>query len=193
MPTEFELKYRCTPEDQGRIQAVYPGGYRRIAMATTYYDTPTAALSQRHWTLRHRQEGERHVCTLKTPAPGGARGEWELDCPDIHAALPRLAEASGNAELLVLTREGLVEACGAAFQRLAKQIEEPNFTAELAIDRGILTGGGKELPFAEVELELKSGSREALIQFAARFARKFRLEIEPRSKFARAKALAREG
>lgn len=193
MPTEFELKYRCTPEDLNRIQAVYPGGCRKTAMATTYYDTPSGALSHRHWTLRYRREEERHVCTLKTPAPGGARGEWELDCPDIWAAIPALSAASGNTELAELAKEGLVEVCGASFQRLARQIEEPDFTAELAMDRGVLTGGGKERAFAEVELELKSGSREALIQYAARFARKFRLEMEPKSKFARARALVQEG
>ena len=60
---------------------------------------------------------------------------------------------------------------------------------ELALDEGILTGSGKEIPLREVELELKEGSDEALLAFGPEFAKRFALEEEPLSKFARAKAL----
>lgn len=188
MGTEFELKYRATPAQLERILSAFPGGYTRIPMTTTYYDAPDGSLSARLCTLRHRQEGDRHVCTLKTPRPDGARGEWEAECDDIHKALDILGELSG----MKLPRE-LVITCGARFQRLAKKIETEDFTAELALDSGVLLNGTIELPFAEAELELKSGSREKMEEYARLFAAIYGLEREGRSKFARAKMLGQEG
>ena len=45
--------------------------------------------------------------------------------------------------------------------------------------------------FAEVEVELKSGSEEALTAYAAALAAKYGLQIQPKSKFQRAKALVK--
>lgn len=187
MGTEFELKYRATSAQLERIMAVFPGGYTRIPMTTTYYDTPAGELSARHCTLRHRQEGERHVCTLKTPRPDGARGEWETECDDIHKALDILGELSGEK-----LPDALVITCGARFTRFAKAIETEDFTAELALDSGVLLNGTKEFPFAEAELELKSGSREKMEEYARLFAAIYGLERESLSKFARASMLGQE-
>lgn len=192
MGLEFELKYRAADRQHARILAACPGGYTETVMTTSYYDTPDGALSRLRWTLRHRQEGARHVCTLKTPASGAARGEWELECEKIEDALAPLARASGENELLTLTAGGLVLACGARFTRLAKVIEGEGFAAELALDKGVLINGEKQAEFSEVELELKSGSQEALMAFAERFAHTFALEQQPRSKYARARDLGRE-
>ena len=60
------------------------------------------------------------------------------------------------------------------------------------MDRGILLGGGKELPFAEVEVELKSGSEEAALTFAKALAAEFGLIPEAASKYKRALTLATE-
>ena len=69
-------------------------------------------------------------------------------------------------------------------------IETADFTAELAIDSGILLGGGKEAPLCEVELELKSGDPKAMTAFMEQVAAQYGLVPEPHSKFRRAKALA---
>ena len=193
MATEFELKYRATPELLEQIRAAFPGGYVFIPMATTYFDTPQGDLGLRRWTLRHRREGEREVCTLKTPAPGGARGDWEVDCADIHEAVGVLAEKSGMAELSELARGDLTATCGARFDRQALLLEKEDFSAELALDVGFLMNGEKAAPFAEAELELKAGSREALVAFGEAFQARFGLEVQPLSKFARARALEQEG
>ena len=60
---------------------------------------------------------------------------------------------------------------------------------ELALDEGALMGGGKTLPFAEIEVELKSGEEAAAIAFAETLARKFGLTPEPKSKAQRAMEL----
>ena len=68
----------------------------------------------------------------------------------------------------------------------------PGAVVELALDRGVLLGGGQELPFAEMEVELKEGSEEAAIRFAQALAEEFSLEPAHKSKHARAVALARQ-
>ena len=189
MGLEYELKYRATPEQLARIGADFPGAYTVRQMTTAYFDTPDGALSARRWTLRCRQEDDVFVCTLKTPAGQGARGEWDLVCDDIYAAIPVLAEKAGVPELLELTAGGVINTCGAKFVRRFRQIELAGTVAELALDRGQLMGGGKTVEFAEVEVELKEGSRENVDRLAMILAQSYGLEREPKSKYARAKAL----
>ena len=93
-------------------------------------------------------------------------------------------------ELMAMTVSGLREICGARFTRLAGLLELPGCTAELALDEGILLGGGKELPFREVEVELKEGSEEAVTAFAKSLAAELNLVPEYKSKVARARHLA---
>ena len=83
-----------------------------------------------------------------------------------------------------------VKTCGARFTRQAIDIHTPEFSAELAIDSGVLLGGGKEEPLCEVELELKSGNANAMIAYMTELATQFGLVTEPHSKFRRAKRLA---
>jgi triphosphatase len=75
--------------------------------------------------------------------------------------------------------------------RIAKTLELEGCTVELALDEGSLTGGGREIPLCEVEVELLSGSREAACVYAGALAVRFGLKQETRSKFRRALALAR--
>ena len=50
-------------------------------------------------------------------------------------------------------------------------------------------GGGKTIPFAEIEVELKSGEEAAATAFAEALAQEFNLTPEPKSKAQRAMAL----
>lgn len=189
MGREFELKYRADREKIAAIAARF-GDFSTISMETAYYDTPDHALGARHWTLRRRYENARAVCTLKTPLPDGSRGEWETDREDILCAVPELCKLGAPAELKHLTECGVSQLCAARFTRLAKTLEIPGATVELALDQGVLLGGGRELPFAEVEVELKAGQDAAAAAFAAALAEEFALTAEPRSKVQRAMALA---
>lgn len=188
MGREFELKYRA---DSGVIAAIRAsfGDFSEIRMETVYYDTLDAALSRRRWMLRRRYENGTSVCTLKTPLPDGSRGEWETPCDDIRLAVKELCKLGASEELLTLTAGGPTEVCAARFTRLAKQIVLENCTVELALDEGALMGGGRTLPFAEIEVELKSGEETAATAFAETLARKFSLTPEPKSKAQRAMEL----
>ena len=190
MATEFELKYAATAAQLDGIRAAVSGEYHSIAMETTYYDTPGRALSARKWTLRRRLENGVSVCTLKTPAGGLGRHEWEVEQDSIQTAIPELCKLSNLDDLAEMTAGGVSPVCGARFTRLACQVNIENAVVELALDEGILFGSGRELAFAEVEVELKSGAEEAACRFAEDLAARFHLIPEEKSKFRRALDLA---
>ena len=189
MSIEFELKYRATPEILAAVAADVKGSIRCFAMATTYYDTPDRALSRRHCTLRRRMENETSVCTLKMPAGALGRAEFELECDSIESAIPGLCKLSNFGELASMATE-LTEVCGARFDRVAIAVDAGDCVIELALDTGVLTGGGKELPLCELEVELKAGSRQGAEAYARALALRYGLQPETQSKFRRASLLA---
>ena len=190
MGREFELKYAATAAHLNILKERYPY-LQPIAMETTYYDNPAGDFSRLRWTFRRRTENGKSICTLKTPMAGLGRAEFEVACPDILEAVPLLRKAGAPAQLLLLTEPGISPSCGARFTRLAGLLELPGCTVELALDEGVLLGGGKELPFTEVEVELKQGSEDAAVTFAEGLAAELGMEPEPRSKISRAQALTR--
>ena len=189
MGREFELKYAATEHDLEILMEKYPH-LTPISMETTYYDSPDGKLGDAHWTFRRRMENGLSVCTLKTPGDALGHGEWEAECDDILASVALLLAEGAPQALAELTAEGVAESCGARFTRLAGLIECEGATVELALDRGVLLGGGKSLSFAEVEVELKSGSIAGAVAFGEALAREMNLKPEPRSKVARARMLA---
>ena len=188
MGREFELKYQATPEIIAEIRGKF-GDFTPISMETTYYDTADFSLRKRKWTLRQRLENGRAVCTVKTPLPDGSRGEWEVESPDLTAGAARLCAMGAPGEILDYVNQGVAPFCGARFTRLAKTIDLPGGKAELALDAGVLLGGGREQPFAEVEVELKDGEDAVALDFAEALAKEFGLKEQPKSKLARAMAL----
>jgi len=189
MGQEFELKFSATQAQQKAIFAAW-GPWQEIKMETTYYDTPQRTLSERHVTLRRRMENGVSICTVKTPAADGARGEWECQCSDIRSALSRLHSLGAPDYVAALASENLISVCGARFTRRACTLRLEDAVVELALDRGVLLGGEREIPLCEVEAELKEGSRDAVIRFAGTLAAQYGLQPESHSKFRRAAALA---
>ena len=189
MAVEYELKYRANAEVLERIQADFPGEYTVTEMTTTYYDTPGGDLAKLFWTLRHRREGNEHICTLKTPAGIDGRSEYEWHCEDIHEAIPHLSRLTGSNALNQLVERGLVETCGARFIRTARMFRAGATMAELAMDQGVLTNAGKEEPFAELEIELKRGYREEVQVMGFLLAEAYELEPETKSKYQRSREL----
>ena len=187
MGKEFELKYAATEAELEALKARYPH-LRPIAMETTYYDNAAGDFSRLKWTFRRRMENEKSICTLKTPMAGHGRAEFETECGEILEAVPLLVEQGAPRELLILTSRGVTPSCGAKFLRLAGLLEIPGGAVELALDQGVLLGGGKELPFAEVELNV--GREAAATAFAKALAAEYGLKPERRSKVARARKLA---
>ena len=189
MGREFELKFRADQAVLEKIREKYQD-FTTISMETTYYDTFDLKLAFHHWTLRRRMENGVSVCTFKRPHKDGGRGEWEVEASSIMEGVMKLCQSGADLELMRAAAGGLMETCGARFTRLARQIDLPGGKVELALDRGVLIGKGKELPFWEVEVELKEGADQVAADFAAALAEEFGLVPEPKSKFVRAMALA---
>ncbi len=189
MGREFELKFRATAAQFAALKADYVH-LRPIEMETTYFDTPYRKLAPLRWTLRRRMENGTSVCTLKIPGENGGRGEWEVESSSMMGAIPKLCQLGAPMDLMIHTVSGIIPVCGAKFTRLAGLLECEGCTVELALDAGILTGGTRELPILEVEVECKEGSEEAAAEFAAQLAAKYGLIPEEKSKYARALALA---
>lgn len=191
MGVEYELKFTATADQQAAIRELMPDEGRKLQMKTTYFDAPDGALSAKRIMLRLRQENDICVCTVKTPLPDGSRGEWECECEDVYEGTKKLCQLGAPQELATLTACGVQEVCGAAFAREAFDVCTGTARLEIALDRGVLLGGGEEMPLCEVEVELKEGAAEAANRFASDLARAFGLVPEKRSKFQRALSLAR--
>lgn len=190
MGSEYELKYAATPEILAAIHRDL-GDFAPIKMETTYFDTPEGSLSARRITLRLRKENDKSICCVKTPGRGDLCGEWEVEAASMEAGLPILCKLCDGADLILLTQTGVAPICGASFTRLCKHITCENCTVELALDEGILLGGGKTAPLSVVEVELKSGESACAAAFAQNLAERYSLRPERRSKFRRAYALAK--
>ncbi len=185
MGIEYERKFKLTYPTFLALDEAFGQETREIQMETTYYDSPSGALSSRHYTLRLRLENGKPVCTLKTPA-GEVRNEWETENASMENAIPQLIAQGAPAELQELAKEGLSPICGAKFTRLAKTIPITEGELEMALDYGKLFAGDREAPLCELELELKSGNRKSFDLFVWSVAGEFLLKEETESKFSRA-------
>lgn len=188
MAREFELKYQASPEILEKVREEYPS-FAEISMETTYYDTSAGDLKELRWTLRRRMENGRSVCSLKTPGDFIRRGEWEVEETDLKRAIPALLSLGAPAELGDHAAKGLAPVCGARFTRRAALLTLEDGTVELALDQGVFLGKTREVPFSEIEVELKSGKEEAALAFGAKLAEKYHLTPECRGKVERAMAL----
>ena len=185
MGIEFELKFRATEAALWEMRQHVAGTEKIFSMETTYYDAPDGSLSAKYYTLRRRMENNTSVCTLKTPAKGQGRNEFEVECNCIEEAIPKLCKLSGEN-----LPQSVVPVCGAKFTRIAKTVVLTDCTVEVALDQGVLSGGGREIPLCEAEVELKAGNLEGATAYAAQLAIAFNLTPETKSKFRRAKELA---
>lgn len=183
MATELEWKFSATEAAFSALEKAYEGALAPILMQTTYYDTPDRFFSSRRCTLRIRLENGRSICTLKTPAEKG-RTEWEVEMDSIEAAVPVLCKLAG-----LDAPEKVLPVCGAKFTRLYATLSLENATVELALDKGFLSGDGRQLPLLEVEIEHKGGSEADAELFARVLAKSYGLKPEADSKFKRAMEL----
>ena len=200
----MELEYKWEmPEDASSLEELGAFGGRithreTIDMDAAYYDTPGGLISGLGGALRLRSENGRSVCCLKIAAggSGGAklRQEYEAEAADISEGLRRLPGQGAPEEVCKRAlEEGVRQVCRTSFLRAAATVEicvaGRSCAAELAIDRGRLIKGDRWAPLAEVELEYKSGSKEAFHSLAEGLERQLGLKAIERSKSQRAMEL----
>lgn len=191
MGREWERKYAASKDVQQAIAAdpqirALTAETTVFAMESRYFDTPSGTLSAKMQTLRLRRENGRGVVTFKTPMADGVRGEWEYEAETLDGAAEKLAALGAPVE----PWSDLIEVCGASFTRTAITLTFPDGAkAELALDLGVLVGGGKQMPLAEVEVEHKGGGLSTVEAFCVLLADKYHLQAESKSKYLRARLL----
>lgn len=198
-----ELEYKFAVKNAEQLEQVLreaaqmaepDGDWQVQRMQTTYFDTPSGALSAKKWTLRHRWENEQGVACLKTPSEDPqARNEFETAADAMNAqALGDLVAAGAPQSLLELRRAGAIAPlCGAKFTRRVIRVRMADgTTANLSGDVGELFAGEKRIPLCEMEVEFAQGNEQSMKEYCTVLAHQFRLHIEPKSKFARARELA---
>lgn len=200
---ETELKFQVPAARRAGLRsAVATRTALRTRLQAVYVDTDDDRLAAAGLALRLRKEGRLWVQTLKGRGDGllqrqehelplpAQRGEPPLD-PARHAGTAvgeRLlqllqAQPGGPAALVALYRTDI--------QRLHRTVSHAGARIELALDEGWIIAAGQRLPVFEIEFELKSGPQSALLALAERWAQRFGLVWDVRTKSERGFRLAR--
>jgi inorganic triphosphatase YgiF len=171
-------------------------------MKAVYFDTEDFILSQHETAFRIRSEGDRVVGTLKwRGGEHGALGLYareEVNVPVSGDACflspdPTIFEESeyGEALLGLIDGKPLVGVFETIFGRKSFRIDTRSAICEVSIDEGKIIAGEKTAPIHELEIELFSGTEESLLKIGEDLVKRYGIEPEPLSKYARGLALAR--
>lgn len=202
-PTETELKLRCSVGDLVRVADLPLLVDRRIGVpetgseVSTYFDTADLTLFRAGMILRVRRKTDgRLIQTIKARAETAGtpetRYEWEWpvaqDGPDLSVLdtiNPAIAAAIGR------TRNRLNPIFATEITRTTWPIAlEPAGSALIMIDEGVVRSGLRTEAISEVELELGTGTAEALCRLAAELAAQVPVTIGVEAKSARGYRLA---
>ena len=171
MGVERELKFEVAPRSLRKLAASRV--LRRTAqlprhkyLVSTYFDTPGLLLRKNGVSLRVRQDGKKHLQTIKTAngAVALGRGEWEHE---LRNSEPDLRAARGTALQPLLSRKlqrQLQPVFATHVQRTVVPLRAGSSRIELALDEGHVRAGQKSCPLHEVELELKRGKASDLFK-----------------------------
>lgn len=201
-PTEVELKFQVPPARRAQVAAFVAGragASREIRLQAAYVDTPDRLLARAGMALRLRREGRQWVQTLKGMGSDGmTRDEHNLPLPG--AAMPAVDPArhvgQRVGERLLALLAGQPEAAlqtlfRTDIRRTVRRLRSPHGTVELAFDEGWLIAGEARLPVCELEIELLGGHPLAVLDVARRWALRYGLWLDTRSKAERGDMLAR--
>ena len=168
MTPEIELKLDISSEDADRLVASTLLGVPSTSdHRSVYFDTPDHALVKSGFSLRIRHVAETRIQTVKASGSRSlglfVRPEWERqiqgDSPELDVSGPLRASFGEKVEDLGPIFETRV-------RRQSWLVERPDAIIEVVLDRGEIDAGDRLSPICEVELELKSGSRQALFELA---------------------------
>jgi inorganic triphosphatase YgiF len=186
---EVELKLAVEPQDLARLEAhpLLRGRAKSQSLVSTYFDTTDQRLRKAGYSLRVRSDGRRLVQTIKAldGAAAGlfARGEWEREVaenrPDLESLKDTPLEVLAPDAAAVGALQPLFSVTVA---RSVRVVEQDGAEIEVALDQGVIDSDGRREPLAELELELKRGSPDALFALAAKLLEPPPLRLSIRSK-----------
>lgn len=176
MAEELEIKLSLTPDALAQAhawlsaQAGVTAGTEKT-LVNRYYDTPAGELNRQKVALRVRQAGDQYIQTLKTQGEfvDGAHRRQEWEWPLVGADL--------NIGLIADTPVGqgvnladLAPVFETNFLRRILMLEDNRATIECALDQGSILAGGNRRDLCELELELKQGAPDTLLDWARALA-----------------------
>ncbi len=204
---EFELKFQIPPARRDAVRAFVAGSkrpaLRPLRLQASYFDTPQRLLARSGIALRVRREGAAWVQTLKGAAPDGLGREEcnhplddgdDINTPPDVDPLRHRGVPLGD-QLIDLLASNPDDRLQCSYRsevmRLQRQLKTRFGTVELAFDEGQLIGAGDRLAICELEIELITGHPMAVIDVARRWAMRFGLWLDTRSKAERGDLLSR--
>lgn len=170
MNQEIELKLQLYPqsiEPLKNFMQQYPAPQNQF-LANTYYDSPDNLLAKNKMGLRIRQQDKELTLTLKTEGNivGGLhqRPEYNLALQEDNVDLNRLCQR--YAIELPCPQENIQMVFRTDFNRSIWLVTLDNHTEiEVALDEGKILTKDKQTPICELELELKQGTVNDLLDF----------------------------
>ncbi|MBT2325444.1 CYTH and CHAD domain-containing protein [Variovorax paradoxus] len=205
--TEFELKFQVDAPHRAAVEAaVARGSSQRTRLQARYFDTADGALAAQQLVLRVRKEGKHWVQTAKAPTDEPLqRHEHNVELSTERAGElppPRIERHAGTpvGELIVQALQAaghdpadavLVPLYATDIRRTTRQMRTGDARVELAFDRGEVRAGERSHTVCELEIELKSGSPQSLLELARRWCMRYGLWLDTVSKAARGERLAR--
>ncbi len=158
-------------------------------LVSIYYDTAERDLQRRAIALRIRKKGRAAAVIgvkwgVNASAGVFARGEVEVACP---AGTPdmQLFDAATQARLVdAVAGRALAPLFETRAKRRVARLRHRHSDIEIALDEGQIIAGEARLPLTELELELKSGNLQDLLDCASALALEPGLQLDFESKSA---------
>ena len=184
MNQETEIKLRVSRDTLAALRnhpllaARTRSGWQRVELSNQYYDTANRDLAHAHVALRLRRDGEQYIQTLKSRGQSVAglsqRNEWDwyLSRPELDVSL--LGDECWPASLAELDKATLQPLFTTDFVREKADIGwgegDDEVLIEAALDLGTVRAGEGEEEICELELELRKGQPQALLELAVGLA-----------------------
>ncbi len=184
MQKETEIKLRASRDtlaalrDHPLLKKRNKSGWQRHELFNQYYDTPERELAQAKVALRLRRDGEQFIQTLKSRGQSVAglseRNEWDWYLDKAKLDPKKLTDDCWPAALAELDKKSLKPIFTTDFVREKAEIAwgrgKARVIIEAALDLGKVVVGKRSEEICELELELRQGEPEALLELAAELA-----------------------
>jgi inorganic triphosphatase YgiF len=184
MVKETEIKLRVSRDTLAALRE-HPllkkrnkGGWEQRELFNQYYDTPARDLAQAKVALRIRRDGDAFIQTLKSRGQSIAglseRNEYDWYLEQAELDLSKLDDSCWPVALADLDKTLLQPIFSTDFIRERADIAwgrgKAKVVIEAALDLGKVIAGEGEEEICELELELRQGEPEALLELAAELA-----------------------
>ncbi len=184
MQKETEIKLRASREtlaalrDHPLLKKRNKSGWQRHELFNQYYDTPGRELAQAKVALRLRRDGDQFIQTLKSRGQSVAglseRNEWDWYLDKAKLDPKKLTDDCWPAALAELDKKILKPIFTTDFVREKAEIAwgrgKARVVIEAALDLGQVLVGKHAEEICELELELRQGEPEALLELASELA-----------------------